>query len=271
MRVRNRSGLCRHRSGHSAVRGVALPGVEQPTLLGGHATAPLRRRPSRCIPNHAPGARRLSRISDAEASGPSWTFDGRVFPCDEFKRNAGVLYWPSFLAREEFELVAAECEPLLGRTKPERNTLAKGRRGMYLPAESMTAALLLGEGTRERVGRKVGHLALLAGDYPVELRLYPVSSYMDWHVDELMYTEPQYEMILTLENSTDSFTQWVDANGQTVSTWAEPNSLIVVKAGAALHQVTRVKKGRRAILKFILTPTLDRTQAFEDNLSRVAF
>jgi diaminopimelate decarboxylase len=50
-------------------------------------------------------------------------------------------------------------------------------------------------------------------------------------------------MILTLENSSDSFTEWVDASGQTVSIWAEPNSLIVVKAGAALHQVTRIKKG----------------------------
>jgi hypothetical protein len=98
-----------------------------------------------------------------------------------------VLYWPNFFSEKEFSGIAGECSGWIHRTKPERNTLAKGRRGLYLPADcDETASAVLSERVRERVGRKVG-ATLLPGDYPIELRLYPIGAYMDWHVDEVMY------------------------------------------------------------------------------------
>jgi len=106
----------------------------------------------------------------------------------------------------------------------------------------------------------------------MELRVYRPGSYMDWHVDEVMYREPQFEAIFTVENSTDSETQWKEPGNQSlVSRWAEPNSLIVLRAGGPLHQVTRATKGRRVILKFLLTPTLEKNEVFDQNLNRRAF
>ena len=37
---------------------------------------------------------------------------------------------------------------------------------------------------------------------------------MDWHQDVALYVEPQYELVFTLENTSDSQTQWQDADGR---------------------------------------------------------
>jgi len=188
------------------------------------------------------------------------------------RKGAGgrVIYRPNFLPADDYRAVLEECQPILRIAKPEKNTLAKGRLGVYLPEGSKAVRRVLSEEVCTRVGRKVG-AELLPGDFPVELRVYPVGSYMDWHSDEVMYCSPQYEMIYTLENTTDSETQWEDPRGGVVSQWAEPNSLIAIRAGGPLHQVTKSRSGRRSILKFVLTPTLDKTEEFHENFNRDAF
>jgi hypothetical protein len=45
-----------------------------------------------------------------------------------------------------------------------------------------------------------------------KLRLVCVTSGMDWHRDDLLYTKPQCELVLTLENDSDSYTEWIDSN-----------------------------------------------------------
>jgi hypothetical protein len=64
----------------------------------------------------------------------------------------------------------------------------------------------------ERISGLVGQKVLPA-DVPVEYRVYPVGSSMEWHQDVALYTEPQYELVFTLENTSDSQTQWQDADG----------------------------------------------------------
>ena len=89
---------------------------------------------------------------------------------------------------------------------------------------------------------------------------------MTWHRDEELFAVPQVELVLTLSNSSDSATEWVDASGALQSEWTEVNSLIAVRAGAALHRVTPVRRGTREIVKIVFTVTNERTAAFDENL-----
>jgi hypothetical protein len=90
----------------------------------------------------------------------------------------------------------------------------------------------------------------LANNFPIEYRKYVNGSYMNKHRDQLIYKKPQYECILTLSNSTDSYT--ILGHKKIKS---KPNSLIIVKAQGIEHEVTKVNKGERYFLKFIFTET----------------
>ena len=79
---------------------------------------------------------------------------------------------------------------------------------------------------------------------------------MNKHKDHLIYKIPQYECILTLSNSTDSYTilePQGKADNKKIK--SKPNSLIIVKAQGIEHEVTTVNQGERYFLKFIFTET----------------
>ena len=54
-------------------------------------------------------------------------------------------------------------------------------------------------------------------------------------VDWARSPAPQRERVSTVENTADSRTEWTDRRGGVRSTGAAPNSLIVVRAEAALQ------------------------------------
>ena len=105
-------------------------------------------------------------------------------------------------------------------------------------------------------------------DYPLEFRAYPLGAQMTWHRDEALYAVPQLELVLTLRNSSDSATEWVDAEGHLARVSTEANSLLVVRAGGALHRVTPVRRGERDIVKVVFAFDAQRTPAFAENLER---
>lgn len=45
---------------------------------------------------------------------------------------------------------------------------------------------------------------IFLSDFPIELRQYPRGAEMPWHLDEQMYASPQWELIYTLDNTSDS-------------------------------------------------------------------
>ena len=112
----------------------------------------------------------------------------------------------------------------------------------------------------------------LANNFPIEYRKYVKGSFMNKHKDHLIYKIPQYECILTLSNSTDSYTI-LDPQGEAGASFnkvkrlmdlkepgnkkikSKPNSLIIVKAQGIEHEVTPVNQGERYFLKFIFTET----------------
>jgi hypothetical protein len=65
----------------------------------------------------------------------------------------------------------------------------------------------MNERVAERLSGLVGQM-LQPADVPVEYRVYPIGSCMEWHKDVALYTQPQYELVFTLSNTSDSQTQW---------------------------------------------------------------
>ena len=99
--------------------------------------------------------------------------------------------------------------------------------------------------------------------YPIEYRKYFTGSQgIKWHKDKSLFTKPQYELVLTIENSSDSKTMWKDKNNKLHSIKTKPNSIIMVKAHDIEHKVTKINNGERFIIKFIL---FDKNQKFIKN------
>ena len=56
------------------------------------------------------------------------------------------------------------------------------------------------------------------------------------------------QVVLTLDNSGDSVTEWIEADGTLRSAWTPPNSALLVRAAGARHRVTHLRRGERAHL-----------------------
>ena len=82
--------------------------------------------------------------------------------------------------------------------------------------------------------------------------MYPKKSKgMPWHSDLQLYKKAQYEVVLTVHNSSDSRLLWLDQQVNKYTIKSKPNSVTIVKPNTAVHKVTPLNKGYRTILKFI--------------------
>ena len=87
--------------------------------------------------------------------------------------------------------------------------------------------------------------------YPIEIRKYPTGSKgMQWHKDLSLFSPDCYEVVLTLENTSDSKFKYDFINRKSLLTKA--NTLTIVKPNGVLHKVTPVNYGQRVILKFVV-------------------
>ena len=234
------------------VRGTALLVL----LLRANAlTPPTLRRPSFFAPTQPPPETRpQSEYEDSDV-------EARL----AFARD-GLCVVEAFFDDATF----AACQRSARRQrelKPETlESVAVGRLGCFLePRDPVCVALSRPESV-ERLRRICGDDRLEPADFPVELRRYPVGSSMGWHKDEVLYEEPQLEVVLTLENTSDSQTRWERADGSVRGAWLPPNSLLLVKAEGATHGVTTVRRGDRLIAKFVLTASPIKLQAWYDNI-----
>ena len=132
--------------------------------------------------------------------------------------------------------------------KPETlESVAVGRLGCFLePRDPVCVALSRPESV-ERLRRICGDDRLEPADFPVELRRYPVGSSMGWHKDEVLYEEPQLEVVHAGEHVGLADALGARADGSVRGAWLPPNSLLLVKAEGATHGVTTVRRGDRLI------------------------
>lgn len=178
-----------------------------------------------------------------------------------FLKNNSFIYLKNFFGEQAFKEIAAECTGL--RLTEEIGSIACGRKGAYVPLHHPLYQLILNDEVSLSIENIVGERVYPA-DFPLEVRCYPRGSFMGWHKDDILYDKPQYEMVLTIENDSDSVTEWKDKQGRVFSEWTEPGSVMIIKADGPLHQVKPIKRGSRTILKFVYTPTLNRTNVQDD-------
>ena len=165
-----------------------------------------------------------------------------------------MLFITPFLNATDFDVLQMECRGMRGAMKREKDSLAVGRVGCYVPTPSTTHTLLTADHIAQRIARAVG-FTMQPSTYPMELRSYRVGAGMDWHQDDPLYEEPQCELVLCLHNSSDARTEWFDAKKERHTVWTPPNTALLIRAGSsgALHRVIPPKTGERTILKMVWT------------------
>jgi len=164
----------------------------------------------------------------------------------------GVAVVRALLSPVELGVVREGCRRLRSRMKPEKDALAVGRVGCFIDRRSEIHAVLTSDAVAARISAAVGR-PMAPSVHPVELRSYRRGAEMAWHRDDQLYTEPQCELVLCLENDSDSRTEWIDAQGVHLSEQTRPNTALLVRAGedGVAHRVTPLRRGERTILKMI--------------------
>lgn len=156
-------------------------------------------------------------------------------------------------------MIQFDVNSYLGKLKPEStSSVAHGRRGVSLPAESPTVAAFREGSLINWICRVVGSnlLRLRQEEVPIEVRSYEqTGAGMAWHSDDVLFSpQPQLEVVYTLENTSDCQTLFKTSNGQIENVQTEVNSALLVPAGGPEHCVTSLQRGRRIILKAVYAP-----------------
>jgi hypothetical protein len=194
-----------------------------------------------------------------------------------FELAGGFLYVRNFFEKEDFEKIARACDDLRKHLKEEKRVCANSRLGVMVPEEDVVHQMCCSEFAAEKLRELVlsdeekldakKRNALKPSDVPVEYRIYPFGGSMDWHRDVALYTEPQFEIVCTIHNSSDSRTEWKDVDtGRRRGIRSEPNSVLIVQADSVVHRVTPITKGERSIVKFAYSTTNEKTVDYYDNL-----
>jgi len=189
-----------------------------------------------------------------------------------FENAGGFLYVRNFFKKEDFEKIKRACTNLKKDLKMDKRSITKSRLGVMVPEEDVVYQMCYSEFTTNKLRKlvlsdKERRYALKPSDIPVEYRIYPFGGNMDWHIDSVLYSEPQFEIVCTIHNSSDSRTEWKDMyTGKKRWIQTEPNSVLIVQAGSVEHRVTPVTKGERSIVKFAYSTTNEKTIGYYDNL-----
>jgi len=172
--------------------------------------------------------------------------------------NKNYIYKENFLKEADFDKLLYELKQYderLSGSKENHNNVV--RYNLVIdnnsPSSLNPVAIILKNYQGEIKNLTHNPTIYLANNFPIEYRKYVPGSFMKKHKDILIYKIPQYECVLTLSNTTDSVTKIEDTPIKTT-----PNSLLIVKALGAEHEVTEVIKGERKFLKFIFTETDER-------------
>ncbi len=172
----------------------------------------------------------------------------RVLP---YERD-GLCVVQTFLAPATFEQVRADCRRLRAKMRLEKHSMATGRVGCFVDKRSVTHRLLTSEAVRAKVSKRVGR-PMEPSAYPIELRSYRVGAQMPWHRGDQLLDRAQCEVVICVDNDSDSRTEWIDAGGEHTAKWTPPNMALLVRGGdtGAAHRVTPLKRGERTILKMV--------------------
>ena len=182
-----------------------------------------------------------------------------------YPKDKNIIYIPNFLSSRDFEVVKNDLRN--NNTHFKNESFRKVR--PLLNNEDYNKNIYNIFYSPKYISKINNHCRknLYKSTFPIEHRIYPNGSKgMKWHIDTLMYNLPQYEAVFTVNNNSDSVTEWIDNSRK--SQWTEPNSLLLVKAQGDYHSVTPVNQGSREILKLIYAQSKNPNRNFYKELER---
>lgn len=252
-----------------------IPGhIHREARLGGNQKPWNFNRRHTCFSLAAPGrrangnAKKVSGTSEEFSEVKVETQLQRELNSCEVERVVGrvappVVYEKDFLSQADLELVTHQVRKLRKKVKKD-HSFAHNRLSAMISPASKVFTVFTSQQVQDKLRRLLGGVMVSPADYPMEFRVYPVGAEMTWHKDDKLYVEPQYELIYTISNTSDSRTEWIDEAGRLHSHWVEPNSLIIVRAESLEHRVTPVNNGERSIVKYVYTTNYAKTPLFAE-------
>ena len=142
----------------------------------------------------------------------------------------------------------------LDKLKPEQNSFVLSNRKQFIPATTSVVTRALQDKTFiSRLEKIIGSphkLVLNTTTLPPAYREYGIDSEMRWHRDTSLTNVPQYEVVITLSNNSDSQFLWKHEKQELINrAETSANNLVIVRAGGIKHAVSPVTRGKRVIIK----------------------
>ena len=156
---------------------------------------------------------------------------------------------------ETVEAVKKEYATVMHRLASENSLFGRTiiNRKKYTPGkDSSLRAALKNKSFIKRIEKVIGikGLVLNESSLPPEYRLYEKGGEMKWHRDTILSSPPQYEVVITLFNDSDSQFLWKHEGDSTINRAdTNANNITIVRAGGIEHAVSPVTRGKRVIIK----------------------
>jgi hypothetical protein len=176
-------------------------------------------------------------------------------PSTAFTDDIAIV--PNALTLSEISALRAELTLLEHTGHVQHNVQIQNRLVVPAPPGSYAAQLFGSRSFLDRLSQWLGEDSLrLATIVPVEYRVYMHGGAMKPHRDVVLSTPPQYEVVLTLDNDSDSLFVWTPNEAAPVKRAVQTaaNTLVAVRAGGVVHEVTPVTRGTRTIIKIAVIP-----------------
>lgn len=171
-----------------------------------------------------------------------------IFLIFEYK-NKKIFYSTNFFEKFVHEKIKNDCSEFTSHLIDEDIPNNVKRKCFYIDPTHDIYKLLDSDEVKTKLGFRGYELSV---DVPVEYRVYGMGGHMNWHSDTQLYVPEQYELIYTIDNTSDMTFKWKQPiTGKIQSLEPKPNSILYVRANGAPHMVSEITDGSRHILKFV--------------------
>lgn len=179
----------------------------------------------------------------------------KYHPKNLLDANDGFLHRQGiFDAKEVKEILTPHLNDLMRQLQPEtQNSAAHHRQGISLAEDHALHKFFAQDSNRlTSMVRNVTRnpFLVIAKEVPIDVRRYSLKSSMDWHVDDVLYSPAQIEVIWCFRNTSNCETLYRRGDSNQIhGVRTEDNSAILIQAGGPMHAVTTVTRGERVIVK----------------------
>ena len=171
-----------------------------------------------------------------------------LFLVFEYK-NKKIYYSTNFFEKFVHEKIKKDCLEFNSQLVDEDIPDNVKRKRFYIDPTHDIHKLLNSDEVKNKLGFSGYELSI---DVPVEYRVYGMGGHMNWHSDTQLYVPEQYELIYTIDNTSDTTFNWKQPiTGKIQSLEPKPNSILYVRENGAPHMVSEITDGFRYILKFV--------------------